>query len=100
MTATFYCELHAHPGQGSAVLHILDQLILDTANEPGAVLYAVHRNTTDPDRLAVYERYCGSAAGSAHMESAGVRRALEAFGPLLVEPPRITALTWHGGFAR
>jgi quinol monooxygenase YgiN len=100
MTTIFYCELRAHSGQGPAVLQVLDQLILDTKNEPGAVLYAVHRDTIDPDRLIVYERYRDQGAGNAHMESAGVKRALEAFVPLLVEPPRLTALTWHGGFMR
>lgn len=100
MTAIFYCELQARRGHGQTVLQVLDQLIRDTMNEPGAALYAVHRDAADPDRLTVYERYLDSAAGTAHMAGDGVKRALEAFASLLEEPPRIQALTWHGGFAR
>lgn len=100
MTAIIHCELRARSGQGPAVLAVLDRLIADTADEPGAMLYAVHVDAADSERLCVYEWYRDAAACSVHMEGPGVRRALAAFGPLLAEPPRITSLAWHGGFMR
>jgi autoinducer 2-degrading protein len=99
-TAAFYVQLQARPGHGDAVLAVLNSLCDDTGHEPGARVYAVHRDPADPDRFSVYERYQDESAGRAHMESAAVQKALAAFGELLARPPQISPLQWMRGFER
>jgi quinol monooxygenase YgiN len=98
--ATFYVQLRARPGRGDALLAVLDSLREQTAQEPGALLYAVHRDPVDPDTFSVYERYRDADAGRIHMESAAVLQALAAFGELLDQPLTIKPLQWLGGFER
>jgi len=96
----FLAELQARPDSADAVLDILHRLAAQTAAEPGAAIYLFHQSAQDPTRIVLYERYRDAAAADAHMGSAHVRAAIETFGPLLAQPPRLTQLTPAGGFGQ
>ena len=95
----YLVELRARPGQGPAVLAQLERLRASTLREPGAVAYLIHHAVSDPDHIVLYERYASQAAADAHMGSAPVREALDAFATLLAEPPRLLPVAPVGGFA-
>ncbi len=96
----YLVELHAHPGQGPAVLAQLERLHERTRLESGAVAYLIHHSAADPDHIVLYERYASQAAADAHMGSTYVREALDAFSTLLAGPPRLLPITPTGGFTR
>ena len=72
--------------EASAVAH--DELVAATvaairANEPGTLIYAVHRVDGEPLQRIFYELYPDRAASEAHEASPATRRYLEARGQYL-----------------
>ena len=80
-----------------------DQLVADTvaairANEPGTLIYAVHRVDGEPLQRVFYELYTDQAAFEAHEAAPHTRRYLAAREEFLVstEVDRLTLLTGTG----
>ena len=86
MMTALHAELRVRPENANDVLIKLRALLSLTVNEPGNLIYAIHR---DQDTLVLYELYRDRTACDAHLASAPVVAALAAFAELLLEPPRV-----------
>ncbi|MEM8489131.1 MAG: putative quinol monooxygenase [Bacteroidota bacterium] len=62
------------------------------ANEPGNILYALHRSKADPQIYKVMEQYDSPAALDAHGKADYFREANKALGALVAVPPEIEIL--------
>ena len=60
----------ANPGNESEVAHIFSKLQDASRQEPGCLMYVVHRHNTDAQRFFIYEQYRDEAALEAHRDSA------------------------------
>ena len=60
----------ANPGQEAEVAEIFMKLQACSRQEPGCLMYIVHRHRTDPRLFFIYEQYRGDAALEAHRQSA------------------------------
>jgi quinol monooxygenase YgiN len=70
-------------GCEAAAADHLRQLAEATRQEPGNVLYLVHRAAGDPGQFFIYEQYRTAADHAAHRETGHYRRhAAEGFLPL------------------
>ncbi|MEO8725777.1 MAG: putative quinol monooxygenase [Acidobacteriaceae bacterium] len=63
-------NLAVRPGKEDFVLQQFRLLQAASRQEPGCLLYVVHRSTDDPSRFFVYEQYAGHAALEAHRQAA------------------------------
>ena len=64
----------AKPGEEAAVVALLDQVSRASVEEPGCLLFWVHRSIEDPSTFLLYEQYASEAAFQAHAASDHVRR--------------------------
>ena len=83
---------HAKPGQGEALETILREQVRLTAREPGAMVYELWRDETQPEAYAVVERYRDAAAKAAHLATPYLAETLRRVGPLLVGDPKLQHL--------
>jgi quinol monooxygenase YgiN len=67
----------AKPGEDDSVLELLRQISTASANEPGCLLFKVHRSREDPSVFFLYEQYVSEAAFQVHATSDHVRLTLE-----------------------
>jgi quinol monooxygenase YgiN len=85
----------ANPGKEEEVAGAFRKLESAARQEPGCLMFVVHRHRTDPARFFVYERYRDDAAFAVHRETKhfqeyvvkalpaiGVRREGELYTPL------------------
>ena len=74
----------ALPGKEAEGAEAFEALVAPTHAEDGCILYALHRGTDDPARLAFVERWASREALDAHLQSPHVaallERAAELFG--------------------
>jgi autoinducer 2-degrading protein len=56
-------------GHESDVAVIFEKLTTESRNEPGCLMYQVHKHKTDPRRFFIYEQYKDDAALEAHRTS-------------------------------
>ena len=74
----------AEPGKEAEGLEALRSLVEPTHREEGCILYALHRGTDDPRRLAFVERWSSGELLDAHLSSPHVQdflgRVEELFG--------------------
>lgn len=82
-------ELNAKPGAADEVAELLTGLVGIARNEPGNLVYAIHRQCDNPDAFVLYELYKDRAACDAHLAAAPVQQVLQRFETLLLAPPRI-----------
>jgi quinol monooxygenase YgiN len=88
----------ANPGKETEVAEIFAKLEQASREEPGCLMYVVHRHRTDPSRFFIYEQYEDDAALEVHRRSQhfqdyavkalsgiGVRREGELYVPLTSE---------------
>ena len=61
-------------------------------DEPGNMLYALHRSTTDTQTYKVMEQYVDAAALKAHGETAHFVAAFQQVGALLAGAPEVEQL--------
>jgi quinol monooxygenase YgiN len=86
----------AKPGHEDEVAGIFSKLQTASRQEPGCLMYIVHRHRTDARRFFIYEQYRDDAALEAHRKSAhfqeyainalqdiGERKEGELFSPLV-----------------
>ena len=59
----------AHPGHEAEVAGIFGKLETASRQEPGCLLYIVHRHRDNPARFFIYEQYRDEAALQAHRDS-------------------------------
>lgn len=64
----------AKPGEEAAVAALLDQVSRAAVQEPGCLLFWVHRSLEDPATFFLYEQYASEAAFQTHAASDHVRR--------------------------
>lgn len=83
-------ELEAKPEFAGEVEAILRKLVETTAEEPGNLVYAVHRPEDRPHSFIVYELYRDRAACDAHLQSDPLQQALRQFERMLAAPPKLT----------
>ena len=60
----------ANPGHEDEVARIFGKLQTASRQEPGCLMYIVHRHRTDATRFFIYEQYRDETALEAHRESA------------------------------
>jgi len=59
----------ANPGHEAEVAEIFSKLQAASRQEPGCLMYIVHRHRTDPRLFFIYEQYRNDAALEAHRQS-------------------------------
>jgi quinol monooxygenase YgiN len=59
----------AHPGHEAEVAQIFMKLQAASRQEPGCLMYIVHRHRDDPRLFFIYEQYRNDAAVEAHRQS-------------------------------
>jgi quinol monooxygenase YgiN len=59
----------ANAGEETEVTNIFRELEKASRQEPGCLMYVVHRHRTDPRRFFIYEQYRDDAALEAHRQS-------------------------------
>ena len=59
----------AHEGHEDEVAEIFGKLQAASRQEPGCLMYIVHRHNNDPRRFFIYEQYRDEAALNAHRNS-------------------------------
>jgi quinol monooxygenase YgiN len=62
------------PGEDEAVMDLLGRISRASTEEPGCLLFWVHRSVDDPTTFFLYEQYASEAAFEAHAASDHVRR--------------------------
>jgi quinol monooxygenase YgiN len=67
----------ALPGKEAEAAEAFKALIEPTHGEDGCILYALHRGTDDPGRLAFVERWASRELLDAHLQSPHVAALLE-----------------------
>ncbi len=65
------------PGKRAAALEILRPMFEQVEKEPGAILYLMHVDPSNPDVIWFYERYVDDAAFEFHSSTPAHDRALE-----------------------
>jgi (4S)-4-hydroxy-5-phosphonooxypentane-2,3-dione isomerase len=60
----------AHSGHESEVAEVFAKLQAASRQEPGCLMYIVHRHKTESRRFFIYEQYRDEAALEAHRKSA------------------------------
>ncbi len=85
--------LKVRPGKEEEFERITKELVAKvTANEPGCLLYALHRGT-EPQTYVFLERYADEAATETHRGSAHFKELGAKMGPCLDGRPQIQRLT-------
>jgi quinol monooxygenase YgiN len=79
----------AQSGREAEALAAFEALVQPTHDEAGCILYALHRGTDDPRRLAFVERWESREHLDAHLGSSHVSALLERADELLAEPADI-----------
>jgi quinol monooxygenase YgiN len=67
----------AKPGKENDLKQALEALVAPTHAEDGCILYALHRGSDDPAKLAFIERWASRDALDAHLESDHIKAVLE-----------------------
>src|SRR5690348_10204719 len=67
----------ALPGKEAEAVEAFEALVAPTHAEDGCILYALHRGTDDPARLAFVERWASREHLDAHLKSPHVASLLE-----------------------
>jgi quinol monooxygenase YgiN len=79
----------AKPGRVDEVITGLEPVIAQTHGEAGCLTYALHRDTNDPDRLVLVERWTSQVALEAHFQQPYMAGLGDLAAELLAEPPAI-----------
>ncbi len=58
-------------------------------SEPGTLAYVLHKSSSDPTQLLMYEQYKDQASVDSHSSSDNIRALFAALGPILDGPSSI-----------
>jgi len=61
--------LKATDGKGDELEQAFKKLVPKVLNDPGTIVYTVHRNIDDPNKFLVYEKYESREALQAHSQT-------------------------------
>jgi quinol monooxygenase YgiN len=84
--------VQAKPGQEAAVEALCREAIAPTHAEDGCMVYALHRDQTDPTRFTYIERWASRAHLDAHLASAHLSEFREQIADLAAGPADIMLL--------
>jgi quinol monooxygenase YgiN len=90
---TVIARARAKPGKEAALEAELQALLLPTHQEPGCLLYALHRCNDVPGQFIAYERWASREALDNHLRSSHVQALLSKLDALAAEPPEIATYT-------
>lgn len=79
----------ATSGRGPELRDAVEAMAQAAAEEPGTLVYAVHRDRDQPDAVVMYELYASDEALDAHGSTDAARRFGEVLGDLLAEEPGV-----------
>jgi autoinducer 2-degrading protein len=81
---TVFAKWQVKEDQLENVLNLFIELVNQTRQEEGNLLYTIHQSNTDPNTFMLYEAYKDEAAVAAHRSSAHFKAiALEQIIPVL-----------------
>jgi quinol monooxygenase YgiN len=91
-------DLLAAPGTGDALVEAFAETIARTHEEEGCLLYALHRDSADPDHFVHIEQYRSQADVDSHMAQPWTQAvfAWAATPGNLARAPQLTFLTGVG----
>ena len=78
-------RVKAKEGQGEALIAAFRPVFDLVADEPGTLLYVLHRSADDPDLFWVNELYADGGAFAAHRDSAALAAATPALAQVIAE---------------
>jgi len=81
----------AKPGKETELMKALTDVAAPTRAQPGCVSFVLFRSKQDPAIVAALERWASVADHENHHKGAHVAKLMAAMGPVLAEPPSITA---------
>jgi len=87
MMGTFSCR----DGESEAMDRVLTEMVAASADEPGVEQYSYHRGPGN--RYWFFAVMANAEAAENHGRTQGMQNAMQAFGPLVDEPPQVTPLT-------
>lgn len=91
-------KIRVKPGsEGEAEAAFREQLDFVTREEPGTLLYLLHRGRKDPSTFLFYEKYVDAEAFDRHGKSGAMQRLFKALTPLLAGAPVIELYDELGG---
>jgi quinol monooxygenase YgiN len=79
------------PGSESPLLKALLDVAAPTRAQPGCVSFALYRSKEDASVITAFERWASKADHERHHQGAHVTKLMAAMGPVLAEPPSMTA---------
>ncbi len=80
-------SFRARPERLADLRKLLGDLVAPTQAEPGCIMYDLFENDADPLNLVYIEEWESRAALDVHRQTAHVKEALAALGPLIAEAP-------------
>lgn len=86
-------KLVAAEGKADDLVSALEGVLPSAESETGTLVYALHRDQSDPNTLWMYELYADMGALAAHSSSEALAGLMGAMGGLLAEPPVLTLLS-------
>ncbi len=75
--------IRAKPGKTDSLINALKELAKGTREEPGSLVYEVHRSKSDSDQFFVYEIWNSQAYLDAHMKGLGIQSFISKVGELV-----------------
>jgi quinol monooxygenase YgiN len=91
-------DVRAAEGRADAVVAAFEACTLATHEEPGCLVYALHRDTSDPHHFVLVERWRSQEDLDAHFATAHTQALLAFAGEPgnLAQPPSLTFTTSLG----
>jgi len=77
-------------GKGDEMAAVLTKMVEAAKDEPGVEIYSYHR---DGDTFWFFALMADKEAMDNHGKSPAMQAAMQAFGPLMAEPPQMTITT-------
>jgi quinol monooxygenase YgiN len=90
-------KIPAKPGQRDQLRDALADLIANTADEAGTLMYLLHEDQSDENLLWMYELYTDQAALDVHMASPGFKAGGAKLVPFLGGRPELVFTKPTGG---
>ena len=87
MIGTITCQ----DGKADEMAGVLAQMVEAASDEPGVEIYSYHRG--EDDRFFFFALMTDEAAMQNHGQSDAMQAAMQAFGPLMAEPPQMSPAT-------
>ena len=87
MVGTITCQ----DGKGDEMAAVLARMVEAAREEPGVEVYSYHRG--EDDTFWFFALMTDQESMQQHGQSPAMQQAMQAFGPLMAEPPKMTVTT-------